>query len=651
MAILPVQGSRTSTALSTERSLAQLNSDQIALQEQYEKLSTGRNLLRMSDDPAAAGRAISLQRGIARSEQLVRNANATEAFYQSTDSALNRVDASLIEARGVAVSAAQNVLSDPEREALAATIDQILTSVVGGGNAMFRDHQLLGGILEPGNAFQWDGNDIVFQGNTAIGKTHLGSGDPAAVNINGTQALGALGEVVSGESLSPALNSNTRLVDMRGGKGVEPGVFRISDGTAWQEVDLSNAATLQDVIDKIESLNFDGRTLSVTVGPDSVQVGYTNGAPGTLATEDLPGSELLKDLGLENPSGLTAPPLTGTGQSPRITSETLISDLANGAGVDLSAGILIQQGDEQFPIDLSGAETLGDVTIAINRSDADVHAELDQEGQRIVLRALRSGVDYSIGENGGTTATALGIRSATTETRLSELGKGVGIAFNPNGPDLEIIRPNGVVLDLELSDADSIQDVIDLIENHPLNQDTQRVLVSLNGFGNGIELSAPPGAAAMRIRQPGVSDAGLRLGLIPLGEAEAVGAVVGSVMQITGSDYAAKEAGGAIDTLIRLKTAVREGDLPTIERLQASVDLDLNRSSQTRGRVGAWTQNLQELRDAVESESILLQSQLSNEMDADLAAVISELTLRQTSMEASLRVIGQTATQTVLNYI
>ena len=64
-------------------------------------------------------------------------------------------------------------------------------------------------------------------------------------------------------------------------------------------------------------------------------------------------------------------------------------------------------------IDLSSAETLSDVLISINRSGADVRAELDEAEGKILLRSLRSGVDYSIGENGGSAATELGIRSAT----------------------------------------------------------------------------------------------------------------------------------------------------------------------------------------------------------------------------------------------
>ena len=155
----------------------------------------------------------------------------------------------------------------------------------------------------------------------------------------------------------------------------------------------------------------------------------------------------------------------------------------------------------------------------------------------------------------------------------------------------------------------------------------------------------------MRIRQVGLSDAGIRLGLIPPGNSEASGSIVGSVDTIVGVDYVPRDAGGALDTLLRMHTAVRTGDIPEIERLQKLLDIDLDRASRTRGRVGVWSQNLQQLKVASEDTVVQLKTQLSDEIDADLATVISDLNQRQVSLEASLRIIGQTSQLTVLDFL
>jgi len=223
--------------------------------------------------------------------------------------------------------------------------------------------------------------------------------------------------------------------------------------------------------------------------------------------------------------------------------------------------------------------------------------------------------------------------------------------FNPAGPDLVITRPDGVELELELEDVATVGEIIDLVRNHPDNQDTLRVQITLNDVGNGLRLTAPPGADPIRVTQPGLSDAGTYLGWIPEDATAAEGEFDGSFAVLNGRDYLPRDAGGAIDTLLRLEQAVRDGDISEIGRLQARLDEDLDDSTRTRGRVGVWHSALQDSRTAVENENVLLQSQLSDAMDADLAVVISELQARQVALEASMRFVGQTSGITVLNYL
>ena len=497
----------------------------------------------------------------------------------------------------------------------------------------------------------FDENEIVFSGTNAVGRTALGSGQPSEINLTGSQALGTYSVFLEGEPLNAALDANSRLVDLRRGKGVSPGAIRLSGGLNWVDLDLRGAATIGDIADLISSVELEGRPIVATLTSDGIRIEYEDGLAGTLAITDATGSTLAEELSISNPDGISAPPIIGDRLSPRVTPSTKISDLDNGSGLDLSDGIQILQGDRTFTIDLSAAETLSDVLIAINRSGADVRAELNEAEGRIRLRSLRSGVDYSIGENGGDAARQLGIRSATEETRLADLGRGRGLALNVSGPDLIIDRPDGVSLQLDLNGAETIEDVIQLIRNHPQNQDTLRVLVDLNDIGNGLQIKAPPGANPLTVRQIGFSDAGIRLGLIPPGASEATGGLVGAVDTIIGVDYVPRDAGGALDTLLRLQVAVGEGDIPEIERLQAKLDIDLDRASRSRGRVGVWSKNLEQLKAVSEDKVIQLQSQLSDEIDADLTTVISDLTQRQVALEASMRVIGQTSQLTVLNFL
>ncbi len=651
MPVLPVTTVRTSFPLSNQRLLFQLNADQVELQKQYDQLSTGKRVLRLSDDPAAASRAIGLHRGIDHATQISRNAASSLNFYQSTDTSLSRVDNALIEARSVATQSAQNVISDDERAAFATTIDETINIVFASGNAMYRDHQLLGGFLNSQDAFSRIGDKILYHGAEAIARTDLGAGETSALNLNANQALGALAVFFEGEQLQAGVNSDTRLVDMKNSEGITPGLMRVSGGGDWYDLDLSAATTMGDVVTLISGTDVDGRTLAASLTTDGIRVEYADGLGGTLALADAEGSEMADQLTILNPAGLNPPPLIGSGISPAVTEHTKISDLDSGDGIDISDGIQVIQDDEVFIVDLSAAETVSDVLIAINRSGADIRAELKGDEGRIQLRSMKSGSDYAVGENGGDAATLLGIRTATEQTLLSDLGSGQGIALNPNSAEISILRPDGVQLDLNLEGATTVGDVINLIRDHPLNQDTARVLVDLNAFGNGIQLTAPPNTEPLTIRRIGSSNAGLRLGWLGEDGADNVGSVIGPVDTIIGSDFNTRDAGGTLDTLLRLREAVSTGDIPEISRLQATLDLDLDRASRARGRVGVWSRNAQQLSEVAENRLISMKSQLSGETDADIATVVSDMSQRQLALEASMRLIGKTSQMTVLNFL
>jgi flagellar hook-associated protein 3 FlgL len=52
-----------------------------------------------------------------------------------------------------------------------------------------------------------------------------------------------------------------------------------------------------------------------------------------------------------------------------------------------------------------------------------------------------------------------------------------------------------------------------------------------------------------------------------------------------------------------------------------------------------------------ETRLISMKSQLSDEIDADIATVVSDMSQRQLALEASMRLIGKTSQMTVLNFL
>lgn len=125
---------------------------------------------------------------------------------------------------------------------------------------------------------------------------------------------------------------------------------------------------------------------------------------------------------------------------------------AGGSGqvLDLEGGLRIVNDGVATTIDLRTARTVEDLLNTLNGSAAGVLAEINAAGTGIDLRSRLSGVSFSVGENGGTTATQLGLRTFTGSTRLAELNFGQGV-HTVTGGDFRVRRPDGVALDISLT--------------------------------------------------------------------------------------------------------------------------------------------------------------------------------------------------------
>ena len=324
----------------------------------------------------------------------------------------------------------------------------------------------------------------------------------------------------------------------------------------------------------------------------------------------------------------------------------------SGEPLDLTSGLQIVNGGQTYTISFSTARTVEDLLNALNGSAANVLADLDPAGDRIRIRSRLSGSDFQIGENGGTTATQLGVRSLTGETNLADLNHGRGVAMAA-GTDFTIHRRDGIALDIDIDGARTIGDILGLINNRADNQDpATRVVARLAQQGNGIELldsNAAP-TAALQIDKAFQSFAAIDLGLLAKGQTTAT-ASLATPGTLTGSDVNPLEVAGVFNSLIRLNDALVSYDLPGIERALDLLDQDFDRINSSRAEVGARGQSLETLNDRLADESIQLQGSLSDEIDTDLAAAISNLTARQAALQASLQLTARTFQLSLLDFL
>ena len=167
-------------------------------------------------------------------------------------------------------------------------------------------------------------------------------------------------------------------------------------------------------------------------------------------------------------------------------SSTATTSGGTGFVLDQTSGLQVVNGGETHVISFKDAETVEDLLNALNHSPAELLAEINETGTGIDICSRLSGSDFQIGENGGTTATELGVRTLTLATRLDKLNFGRGVNVAP-GTDFIIQRKDGVQLEIDLSASETVADVISAISLHPDNAGAS-VTARLAQFGNGIEL-------------------------------------------------------------------------------------------------------------------------------------------------------------------
>lgn len=394
---------------------------------------------------------------------------------------------------------------------------------------------------------------------------------------------GGVGTALSqGDDLNPIVRNTTELGDLLGTKArvvVESAdsnndilVEAAANGVAF------NGVTVQFVDDASvtagnEVVAYDDVLQTLTVQIDAGQ-STANDVVAAINAEGTFTAEIdAKD------SSSTA--LAGTGAVEAGTTAVTAGGI--GQALNQTAGIQIVNGGKTYEITFDDAETVNDLLNIINGSGANVRAEISADGTGINVRSLLSGSDFQIGENGGPTATQLGIRSFNSDTELSSLNYGVGVStgkgftfsledeensssddndqlLTTEGTDLIIETIDGQTFQVDLSGDESIADVVDSINSVTGLSVTASEVSTGNVSILELTDNSVTGTGQFTVTQAEGSLAGQYLGLIPSGNSVEA---AGNTLQGSDSDYT---------------------DLTIIDKLGQSYSVDLN-AAETVGEV------------------------------------------------------------------
>ena len=317
------------------------------------------------------------------------------------------------------------------------------------------------------------GNQIVsLSERTQLSYLNDGIGVGYNANADDFQILLQSGPAVR-VNLSPDLRGAMQLAELNDGAGVELGTIRITNREGQtEEIDLSSAVTLQDVMDAINANSID---VSVAISGSSLQLAdESDGTLSNFIIEDVTGSAA-EDLGIT--ADVAADSVTGVG--------------------------------------IHRMNTLGDVIRAIENAEGNEAGELlariSDDGHSLVLVDTTGGLPQEITEiqslNGSTAARDLGLidgftgdtltssrlTSGMNTVLLSSLNGGSGVRVS----DMSFtLRDGETNVSVVLSDAETLSDVI-----RAINQAGDGALrAEIDNGGTGIritDLTEGPGSLSV----------------------------------------------------------------------------------------------------------------------------------------------------------
>jgi flagellar hook-associated protein 3 FlgL len=169
--------------------LADLNRVNDRLTRTQQKIASGKEITRPSDDPFNASRALARRESLEATQQQKRNVDDARGWQEITEQALGTITDSMQRVKALLVEAGSDSVDQDGRDGILAEINQIIESVKQEGNASFGGRYVFAGTKTDTPPYQSGANDA-FQGNTDPMVRALGPGVSLPINVLGTDVLG-----------------------------------------------------------------------------------------------------------------------------------------------------------------------------------------------------------------------------------------------------------------------------------------------------------------------------------------------------------------------------------------------------------------------------------------------------------------------------
>lgn len=686
MSSIPSNIGRVSTLMASRFFISNLGRTNLDLLNLQTKLATNKDVGKVSDDPVRAASISVLDDRLERARQQLRNLGAADAALSVLDTAVAEASDLVLEAKSIALSQIGATSDTETRRQQAVVIDSLIRQLYDLTNREHNGVHIFGGatasrppVVELSGGYRYTARGVGLF-------TDIGSADRIPVTLGVDAAIGPISSRLrSTMDLDPALTPATRISDLRGasGLGVElaPVSFSFAGGPA-ATVDLTGADTMQDVADAMTAairqyetdngvsiLGPGGITIGAGAGSGGLDFDMAAGAPGNgLVFTDIGAGVAARDLGLAGVSLDTANTVTAD-LDPRLTELTPIAAIPSASGGlgGVRFRMTTATGSSVREVDLSSAQTMGDVINLIQTRAPGVRAEIGATGRGLDVLSEVGGPSLTVEEvpGGLGTASALGIRSYTATTRIADFnhGRGVRIVDGAVDPISGAPDPAGNVdfvirlgdgsdfsVDLRPQDLASVQSVIDRINQAAADAVTAGQIpagsftAGLSDDANGITFFDNLGLGAISVEKANNSAAAEDLGLL-------AGTWNAGSATFVAQDRAGIRVDNLFTSLISLRDALLADDSAGISLAVEDLDSDVDRIASTRALVGVHAERVQRVTERQEDRTVLDERIKSELQDLDFTEAAIRLSLLQTQLQAGLTVAAQSQSRTLLDFL
>jgi flagellar hook-associated protein 3 FlgL len=217
---------RVSSTQIVDGSLAGISAAYSRFTDAQEKINTGKQLNKPSDNPSGLAQSLDFTEQLSELGQFGKTLDQARAFIATSESALDSVNSLLRQARTYAVQGASTSTNDTARQAIAGQIQEIINQLGSLANASHGSRFVFGGqrtttppLVANGSGYDYSG------GTTATGDADLsldvGRGETLKINVTGdrifTPAIAALAklrdDVSNGQDLTVSQQDITAVDD------------------------------------------------------------------------------------------------------------------------------------------------------------------------------------------------------------------------------------------------------------------------------------------------------------------------------------------------------------------------------------------------------------------------------------------------------